>query len=109
MVGHTDASTQDFGITSNTVENPVRRREGSFLVPILKDDTEVFAPYNFRMADHPTRTQTMRAANAQDNFDSSQFAIWFLSSLVNSSYISQLRSWQCRFRLGMLTFLQVRD
>jgi hypothetical protein len=38
-----------------------------FPVPILKDDTEVFAPYSFRMGDHPTRTPTMRVANARDN------------------------------------------
>jgi hypothetical protein len=42
-------------------------RKRRFPVPILKDDTEVFAPYSFRMGDHPTRTQTMRVANARNN------------------------------------------
>jgi hypothetical protein len=56
MVGHTDTLTQDFGITGHTAEIPVRWRERSFRVPILKDGTEVFTTYNFRMGDHPTRT-----------------------------------------------------
>jgi hypothetical protein len=38
-----------------------------FPVPILKDDTGVFAPYSFRMGDHPTRTQTTRVANARND------------------------------------------